>query len=398
MNKVVCFSFFFWAVMSLNAQPAGHFRHGDHHADRIERLAAKSDYQYRLVSFRTSDGYQFCDFFYDGSKRLVAIKDSVSNDYSLIDSLTYDSEGQIVRMSGWQLLNGVWENVYVIYYEYDEDGNRISRTNYNNFSGDWQLGGVYTYSYDDNGRVVLSELTMGGMVFQKVGYSYSPEDGNLVCELWYAYDGSGLYPSEKIVYQWDGGRNTADYDSVSDDGVSWRFNGRSEYRYDEEGNCTEYHHYDMTGGEAERSLYNINMDLPLSITYMPWTPETTRPKTFNNVHAYDREAWYSVDVEHVLHYVCDFIYEYEDVNLGIGTEGLSAVKIAPNPAHGFVSVEGVGEGPASVRIFDVMGRQVMGCEISSAVSRVDVLKLEPGCYVLRIDEKKGSFTTKLMIY
>ena len=190
MKKLFCFCFFAWAVLYLSAQPAGQFRQGDHHTDRIERLVAKNGYSHRLASYRTSDDYQLCTFFYDGSGRLVAIKDTVRGEYSVIDSLSYNDLGQMVRLSGWQLLNGVWENVYYIDYAYDEAGNRVSRTNYNNFDGVWELGGVYSYSYDMNGNIVLSELTMSGIVFQKVEYSYA--GGNLVCELWYGYDGSGL--------------------------------------------------------------------------------------------------------------------------------------------------------------------------------------------------------------
>ena len=105
----------------------------------------------------------------------------------------------------------------IIDYTYDGDGNLASRTNYNNFDGVWKLGGVYRYLYDPDGRILLSELTMGGIVFQRVEYTYY--DGNLVCELWFGYDGSGLTPSEKIVTEWMGGRKATEYDSVSEDGV-----------------------------------------------------------------------------------------------------------------------------------------------------------------------------------
>ena len=194
MKKILCIGVFCWAVMCLCAQPAGHFRQGDHHWDKVERLMAKNGYSHRLASFRTDDNYQFCNFFYDGSGRLVAIRDTVRNEYSLIDSLSYNDRGQMVRMSGWQLLNGVWENVYYIDYAYDEAGNRISRANYNNFDGDWELGGVYNYTYDLYGNIVLSQLTMGGIVFQKVEYTYSHPGGDLVCEFWYSW-GDRLTPA-----------------------------------------------------------------------------------------------------------------------------------------------------------------------------------------------------------
>lgn len=397
MKKIYCFSLICWFGMFLYAQPAGHFRQGDHHIDKVEHLVAKNGYTHRLASYRTSDDYQICNFFYNSNGRLVAIKDSVRNDYSLIDSLTYDHLGQIVRMSGWQLLNGVWENVYVIYYEYDEEGNRISRTNYNNFDGVWELGGVYNYSYDSYGNVVLSELTMGGIVFQKVEYTYSSAGGDLVCELWYGYNGSRLFPSEKIVTVWVDGKKDREYDSVSDDGVHWRFNGRSEFFYDESGNCTEYHHYDNTGSEVERNIYDINTELPLSQTFMPWTPETTRPKTYQNVHAYDREAWYAVDVDHVLRYVCDYLYEYEETTAGIRTTETLEVSVFPNPSHGFVTLRGVVGRVVAIRVMDVMGRTVMTSEIKPDVPVIDVQSLVPGCYVMQIVSDGGMSSVRLVI-
>ena len=379
------------------AQPAGHFRQGDHNIDKVERLVAKNGYTHRLASYRTSDSYQFCTFFYDGQGRLVAIKDTVRDEYGLIDSLSYNDLGQMVRLSGWQLLNGVWENVYYIEYAYDEMGNRVSRTNYNNFDGVWELGGVYRYSYDTYGNIILSELTMGGIVFQKVEYTYSSVGGYLVCELWYGYNGSGLSPSEKIVTDWVDGRKEREYDSVSDDGVHWQFNGRSEFFYDENGNCTEYHHYDNTGSEVERNIYDINTELPLSRTFMPWTPESTRPKTYQNVHAYDREAWYTVDVDHVLRYVCDYLYEYEEATAGIRTTEALEVSVFPNPSRGFVTLRGVKGRAATIRVMDAMGRTVMTREIMPDAPVIDVRSLVPGCYVMRIALDGGVSTVRLVI-
>lgn len=395
MKKDFCLVLMCLAAVTLCAQPAGHFRQGDHHWDKVERLMAKNGYTHRLASYRTSDNYQFCTFSYSGDGRLIAIRDTVRNEYSLIDSLSYNEDGQMVRMSGWQLLDNRWENVYYIDYTY-ENGNLASRTNYNNFDGSWEQGGVYRYSYDPEGRILLSELTMGGIVFQMVEYTYN-NDGNLVCELWSGYDGAGLTPSEKIVTEWVDGQKSAEYDSVSEDGVRWMFNGRSEYRYDGDGNCTEFHHYDMAGSEVERSLFDINADLPLSRTYMPWTPETTRPKTFQNTHAYDREAWYTVDVDHVLQYVCDYIYQYEEASAGIGTAERARLSVFPNPAHGFVTIDGLNSRTASVRILDVMGRTVTTGRVSPESNVLDVRMLIPGCYVVQIATADGVSSERLVI-
>ena len=91
-------------------------------------------------------------------------------------------------------------------------------------------------------------------------------------------------------------------------------------------------------------------------------------------------------------------YMYEAIpHVAIETEELLGVKVAPNPAHGFVSVEGVGEEPATLRFFDVSGKEVQRCEVSAVANVVNIQKLKPGCYVLRIEARGNGFSTKLII-
>jgi hypothetical protein len=121
--------------------------------------------------------------------------------FSVIDSLFYNEQGQMVRLAGWQLLDGSWKNVYYIDYTYDAAGNIASRTNYNDFDGVWQLGAVYAYSYNADNQIVLTTLTMSGVQYQNVEHSYV--EGRLFEELWFAYTGSGPSPDEKLTYRYD---------------------------------------------------------------------------------------------------------------------------------------------------------------------------------------------------
>ena len=383
-------------AISVLAQPSGHLRQNGHRINRIEQMAAKNSYQYKLVGFNTNDMYQFCDYSYNGQNQLVAVKDSVRDDYSLIDSLFYNGQGQMTRMSGWQLLNGRWENVYYIDYTYDPAGNIASRTNYNNFDGDWQLGGVYQYTYNSDNQIILSVLTMSGIQFQKVEYNYT--DGLLSEELWYSYNGSGLSPDEKLcyIYNADGKLMQID-DSMSDGGSGWQYFGRHTYLYDNAGNCTEHHYYDITDMEAERSIFQFDYDMMLDETLMPYTPEMTRPETYTNVNAYSVEQWYAVDVDHRLQYVCDFFYNYADINLGIRQADASSLTLSPNPAVGVVTVGGLSDIPAQVLIIDVAGRVVMTAMLGRGSEMIDVQTLPAGCYTLRILQQGTPRTTKLIV-
>lgn len=370
-------------------------RNSENRISAIERLASKSNYTNKLVSYRTSDYYEFQHYSYDANHKLIAVKDSVRNEYSVIDSLSYNDMGQMVRLSGWQLLDGAWRNVYYIDYTYDAAGNIASRTNYNMFDGEWTLGGVYEYTYNENNQITLTTLTMSGRVFQRVEYTYV--DGLLVEELWYNFDGVSLSPSEKMYSNYENGLKVSETDSTMGYSGSWEYYGLRNFVYDEYGNCTEYHYYDQTRGEAERSIYSYDYDMPLNQTLMPWDPEMIRPKTYNNAHAYYSEAWYTVDVNHVLQYVCDYVYEYADINLGINAPVTESLSVYPNPTSDFVAVEGLPEAPVRLQIIDAMGRVADMRYVSAANNQVNISALPAGCYVLRVAYQNEVRTVKVVV-
>ena len=225
----------------------------------------------------------------------------------VIDSMSYDAAGNLVRLSGWQKLGGVWQNVYYIDYTYNAAGLITSRSNYNNFGGSWELGGIY-----------------------------------------------------------------------------WQYNGKSTYQYDNRGNCTEYHQYDHTDYEVERSVYTYDYGKPLSSTVIPWNPEMDRPRMYDNADACVREAWHSVDVDHVLQYVCDYVYDYSDVVTGVECPAVSEVSLYPNPATDRVVLDGLSDGEAEVRIHDLSGRLVLTRLAAGPTALLDISSLAPGCYVVRV--------------
>ena len=237
---------------------------------------------------------------------------------------------------------------------------------------------------------------MSGIQFQKVEYTYT--DGRLSEELWYGYNGSGLSPDEKLCYTYNAdGKLTQIDDSMSDGGSGWQYFGRHNYLYDNVGNCTEHHYYDNTDMEAERSIYQFDYDMMLDETLMPWTPEMTRPETYTNVNAYSVEQWYSVDVDHHLQYVCDFFYNYADINLGIRQADAPSLTLSPNPAAGVVTVGGLSDLPAQVQVFDVAGRVVMTAMLSGCSDKINVQSLPSGCYTLRILQQGTPRTARLVV-
>jgi len=401
MKKAVLLMWLLSVALSVTAQPAG----SDHcksvslgrHDCGMAVESPKQGVRHRLAAIRTSDDYMFNYFSYNEGNQLVAVKDSVRGEYSVVDSLFYDERGQMVRLSGWQLLGGEWVNVYYVDYGYDDGGRMVSRTNYNNFDGVWELGGVYNYSYDGSGNRVLSELSMGGVVFQRVEYEYD-ETGNVLSELWYSYAGSGLVPSEKLTTVYENGLKAVEYDSISEDGVRWIHNGYYSYIYNEDGDCVEFHHFDASNREVERSVFAINEGLGLDETLMPWHPEIQRPRTFSNVHAFDSEQWFSLDVEHVLQHVCDYLYEYESLNGVLVAQGGLSLTASPNPAHDYIYIGGLDERMCEIQVVDALGRVVVALNAVPAMGRIDIRALQSGTYLLRVSTRECRSTLRFVKY
>ena len=93
------------------AQPAGHFASPTSPRKAMPLHGPKNGCQWEMSRFYTDDYYQICNFSYDADHRLWAMSDSIRGEYQVIDSMSYDAAGNLVRLSGWQKLGGVWQNV-----------------------------------------------------------------------------------------------------------------------------------------------------------------------------------------------------------------------------------------------------------------------------------------------
>jgi len=83
---------------------------------------------------------------------------------------------------------------------------------------------------------------------------------------------------------------SAEYGGITDDGLHWRDNVRTEYQYDAAGSCSRFSQYDWMGMEVGRNEYEFSTGK----TLISSSSEMLRPNVYNNVHAYEREHWYTV--------------------------------------------------------------------------------------------------------
>lgn len=315
---------------------------------------SKGTYSQKLEYIVSDDGYERTTFSYNSQQQVVAIHQVIIGDIDVYDSIRYNSQGQMVRIDGYQLLNQAYQHVYYLEYTYNSQGLMATRTNYNNFSGTFQLGGVYTYTYNSDGQMVQAQLVMAGdsQPFQQVDYTYN--NSLLSSELW-SYNITGSWePSEKLNYSYTNQQKVAYiYDSLWD-GYSWSNGGYQAFTYDANGNCTRHSTYN-TMQEVSRSEYEYNNYL-LDETLMPWLPEQMRPANLGNTHAFDIEHWYQLDANQHFGFAWDYSYHYSDANSIESARGID-ITVYPNPASSFVNIQGLDNIPVS--IIDLSGRIVM---------------------------------------
>jgi hypothetical protein len=82
--------------------------------------------------------------------------------------------------------------------------------------------------------------------------------------------------------------------------------------------------------------------------------------------------------------------------LGIGETNSEMFKVFPNPAkNGFVDITSKINGPKTISIFNVLGKQVVKTNLFG--NRLDISALNSGVYILKIEQGKSSSTKKLVV-
>ncbi len=69
-----------------------------------------------------------------------------------------------------------------------------------------------------------------------------------------------------------------------------------------------------------------------------------------------------------------------------------SLRVYPNPAVNFISVQGVDAGLVSV--YSVVGAKVLSMQLGEKSNQIDVSTLSPGVYILTVNGKSFKFTKK----
>ena len=131
---------------------------------------------------------------------------------------------------------------------------------------------------------------------------------------------------------------------------------------------------------------------------MPWTPEMTRPYTYNNNNIYRIEEYWSLDANFTLQYVCDYEYNYIDINAEVGLADVekNPLNIFPNPTNNSITITGLEEGTHKMEIIDMSGRVVKTENINNS-QLIDLSALQEGCYLVKVQTNKTLHTAKVIV-
>ncbi len=361
-------------------------------------VVGAQDFKYRLDNIESSDGEGFIDFYYGDDGLLLWYK-TISVDgwgpLELIDSLSYDQRGNIIRTDVHQKIDGYWRHVYYIEYTYDENDNRISRSNYNSFEGVFELHGVYHYSYNELNQLVYHEVYLDGDLFERANYFY---------------DASGKRTEEVVEMRWgnfweNSSRVTYDYD-VHDNCIrknyfywmvaNWALKEKMEYSYDEVGNCETQIFYSGSY-PGSRIIYSYDMETVIEDVVMPHHIEplySNFPQYRNRPLSYSYEM---ADENWTLVYICDYIFEYEEGNLTALPNIMHSfdLKLFPNPANDRVTISL--PGLKSVEVINLKGETVKYLDAAAATVTIPVIELAAGVYSVRAFDGRSIQSVKLLV-
>ena len=91
----------------------------------------------------------------------------------------------------------------------------------------------------------------------------------------------------------------------------------------------------------------------------------------------------------------NLVISYND-NLSTDEKTLKDVRLYPNPtSKSFVTIESKNPTPMNVKVFDVLGKQVIDQRVSN--NRLDISTLTPGVYIMRVNQENAFATRKLVI-
>lgn len=355
------------------------------------------NYTHYLNSWYSDDLMETKEFYYDEDYKLIADYwiDNVSDPITVRDSLEYDANGNVTKLSCHQLLNGVWIYANYVEYTYNELNQRLTRDNYNNFGGSFEHGGTYNYQYDENGNLVHHDMYLGTWgLFETADYTYD-ENNNCTLIVSYSEGFSGEFePSNMVEYTYN-----ADGFLIEEKSYyyynGWVLSTHVVYTRDENNNISVEENLDQYGSVLERHEYEYDMNILFDEVAPFVNPEGELPNPERTVNARNKDKYWTVADDGTLTFVCDYYYYYKEIEgTGVAENVADNVNIYPNPVKDVLTVEA--SEYQNVEVFDLAGRCVISREISG-VANIDMSQMPKGVYLVKMQNENGIVTRKVIV-
>lgn len=355
------------------------------------------NYTHYLNSWYSDDLMESKEYYYDEDYKLIADYwiDNVGEPITVRDSLEYDANGNVTKLSCHQLLNGNWIYANYVEYTYNELNQRLTRDNYNYLGGSFEHGGTYNYQYDENGNLVHHDMYLGTWgLFETADYTYD-ENNNCTLIVSYSEGFSGEFePSNMVEYSYN-----ADGFLVEEKSYyyynGWILSTHVVYTRDENNNITVEDNLDQYGSVLERHEYEYDMNILFDEVAPFVNPEGELPNPERTVNARVKDKFWTLNDGGTLTFICDYYYYYKEIEDDAVEENLVGnVNVYPNPVKDILTVET--SEYQNVAIYDLAGKCVKEQPVDGVVN-IDMSQMTKGVYFIKMNNENGTVTRKIVV-
>ncbi len=319
------------------------------------------------------------------------------------DTITYDASGNCLETVIQTWSSGAWQNIYKYYFSYDAAGNAISEGDALWSNGAWVNETRNTYTLDAQGKVVTSlyEVWQNG-TWSAHGFETNTYDasGRLQIEVGQIWKNGAWVNSSRTAFTYNAASQELlklyeTWDTVSQLWINylkysssfdvngnlvallkeswdaldnaWINMGRWRYQYDAAGNSTDEICEIWKAGNWAPGMSSLNLFSRQELVYTFWWPLR------HQYHATFKSYVSGVDEK----------------------SGNMAFSVYPNPAGEKLTIacNNPRDGQ-QVTIYDMQGRPVMQSVVTGTKCELNISRLAPGNYLVRLpDEKQAGGAT-----